>query len=60
MLKAYASGGKGNAAYTKAAIKQAQAAGMSKEEATRLVNRNANTKTRTTSRDTYVRNTLGR
>lgn len=55
MIKAYASGGKGDAAYTKAAIKQAQASGMSKEEATRLVTRNANTRTRKSSRDNYVR-----
>lgn len=58
MMKVYASGGKGNSAYTKAAIKQAEASGMSKKEARALVNRNANTRTRTSSRQNYV-NRLG-
>lgn len=56
--KAHASGGKGNAAYTKAATKQAIASGMSEKEAKALVKRNANTKTRTSSRTNYV-NKLG-
>ena len=59
MIKAYASGGKGDAAYTRAAIKQAQASGMSKEAATKLVTRNANTRTRTSSRQNFVKRTLG-
>lgn len=59
MIKAYASGGKGDAAYTKKAIKQAVASGMSEADAKALVTRNANTKTRTTKRAPYVRRTLG-
>lgn len=60
MMKAYASGGKGDAAYTKKAIQQAQASGMSKEAATKLVKGNASRKTRTSSRANYVQRTLGR
>ena len=59
MLKAYASGGKGNAAYTKKAIQQAIDSGMEPKAAKALVNRNANTKTRTTGREPYVRRVLG-
>ena len=58
MMKAYASGGSGNAAYTRAAIRQAERAGMSSQQARTLVNRNANTRTRTSSRQNYV-NRLG-
>lgn len=59
MMKAYASGGAGNAAYTRAATRQAVASGMNPAEARRLVRRNANTRTRTSSRENYVRRTLG-
>lgn len=58
VMKAYASGGSGNSAYTKKAIQQAVDSGMSKKEAKRLVTRNANTRTRTSSRQNYV-NRLG-
>ena len=58
MLKAYASGGKGNAAYTRKATQQAVASGMNPREARALVQRNANTRTRTSSRQNYV-NRLG-
>lgn len=58
MMKAYASGGQGSAAYTRAATRQAINAGMNPQEARRLVRRNANTRTRTSSRQNYV-NRLG-
>ena len=60
MIKAYASGGSGNAGYTRAAIRQAVNSGMNPRDARRLVNRNANTRTRTSSRDNYVNRVLGR
>ena len=59
MMRAYAESNN-DAAYTRAATRQAIASGMNPDAARRLVNRNANTRTRTTSRDTYVRRTLGR
>ena len=59
MLKAYASGGKGNAAYTKKAIQQAQASGLTKKEATNLVKSNVAKRPRTSGRDNYVRRVLG-
>lgn len=58
VLKAYASGGSGNAAYTRAATRQAIASGMSPAQARATVRRNANTRTRTSSRENYV-NRLG-
>ena len=48
-----------NQQYTRKATQQAIASGMNPTAARNLVNRNANTKTRTTGRDSYVRRTLG-
>lgn len=53
VIKAHASGGQ-NGAYSRAAIRQAMSTGMTREQATRLVNRNANANTRTTSRQNFV------
>ena len=52
------SNGKGSRAYSAAAKQQAVNAGMAPRAASRLVNRNANTRTRTSSRANYV-NRLG-
>ena len=60
MMKAYASGGKGDAAYTKKAIQQAVRSGMSEGEAKKLVRANANRKTRKSNRQNYVSKTGAR
>ena len=57
MIKAYAELSQ-NQKYTKKAKEQAQASGLTKCLANSIVNRNANTRTRTTSRTNYV-NRLG-
>ena len=59
MMKAYAELSQ-NQQYTRKATQQAVASGMSPKAARALVNRNANTRTRTTSRQNYVNRTLGR
>lgn len=58
MLKAYAELSQ-NQQYSRAARRQAQASGMSPKAARDLVNRNANTRTRTSSRENYVRRVIG-
>lgn len=60
MMKAYASGGKGDAAYTKKAIQQAIDSGMSPANAKKLVKNNASKKTRTSSRENFVSRNLPR
>lgn len=49
-----------NQQYSRKATQQAVASGMSPKNARNLVNRNANTKTRTSSRDNYVNRVLAR
>lgn len=57
MMKAYAELSQ-NQQYSRKARQQAEASGMSPKAARKLVNRNAGTKTRTSSRQNYV-NKLG-
>ena len=58
MIKAYAELSQ-NQQYTRKAIQQAVDSGMNKKDARALVNRNANTRTRTSNRQNYVNRVLG-
>ena len=48
-----------NQQYTRKATQQAVASGMNPKAARNLVNKNANTRTRTSSRQNYVNRVLG-
>ena len=58
MIKAYAELSQ-NQQYTRKATQQAVASGMNPKAARELVNKNANTRTRTSNRQNYVNRTLG-